>query len=457
MKLRTLVYGGVIYPAYHFLKRDGINRAERIVRENESLTPEQLHALQEKKLRQLMEFATRHVPYYRDRFLEIGKSLDELLSPEGFRNWPVLTKEVLRLNKESLVATELRGNRLIPNSTSGSTGEATHFFTDTRSDAFRKAVTTRSTGWAGIENGEKTVWLWGAPIEIAKSKTFRARIRSRIRGGRLLSSFDLSEEKLREYAGFVADFRPALLVSYPGPLEVMAGYCRDHGITFDSLRAIITSAETLWPHQRALIESVFGVKVFNRYGSREFANIAHECPVSQGMHVNTDRVYIEVLDTEGRPCAPGESGELLITDLDNYGGPLIRYQIGDLGTWSPNPMCPCGRPFPLLESVEGRSLDIVVTPSGGRVGGTFWTLLLRSRPGMRRFQVVQESRSGIRIAYVPEDMPPEPDVLNYFEREIRKRCGQDFKVEFVEVARIDLGPSGKQRLVLSSVRKIPPN
>lgn len=455
MSLRTHTYGKIIYPLYHCLKRDGVNRALRTALFNEKLSAGMLKSLQLRKLRSLLEFATIHVPYYEKCRLATGMTGDTLATPEGFRSWPILTKAILREQTDALVSTKLNGNRLIPSSTSGSTGEATYFFLDTRSDAFRKAIVIRNAEWAGIRNGDKLVRLWGARRDFATAHhPILQSLRSKVMGSRVFDSTDLSDERLAQYVLEIKRIEPELMVSYPGPLEILASYCRDRNIEFASLKAIITSAETLWPHQRALAESVFGVKIYNRYGSREFGDIAHECHVGNGLHVNSDRVYIEVLDPSGVPCPPGETGELFITDLDNYGMPMIRYRIGDLGAWSTDADCTCGRPFPLLARVEGRSLDVVKTADGKRVGGTFWTILLKSRPGLRQIQVVQDSIAGVRIHYIPEANPPSQASLDYFKHEINKTCGRDFKVEFVELSHMELGPTGKHRLIVSNIRDI---
>jgi phenylacetate-CoA ligase len=446
-------YANSIYPLYHFAKRDGVNSALKSAFSNERLSSSQLALLQNQKLGQLLAFAAKHVSYYRELIGNAGGSTARLASEELLRKLPILTKQTIRRNRKALISDDLTGNSLIENSTSGSTGEALAFYTDTRSDAHRKAIVVRNKTWAGIPFGSREVSLWGAPMDEERTHGLRGRLHAWISGGRFLSSYDLSPDKMDEYIEKIHKFRPALLVSYPGPLEEFAKHCRKREEHFESLRAIITSAETLWPPQRRLIESIMRVPIHNRYGSREFGDIAQECQAHAGLHVNSDRVFIEILHENGDPCGAGQAGEICVTDLDNYGMPLIRYRIGDFGTWSSRGSCPCGRPFPLLESVEGRSMDVVRTPIGSSVGGTFWTLLLRSRPGIRQFQVVQESLAGIRIDYMPEEEPLHLDnaTLEYFSQRIRERCGPDFQIEFRHVPAIDLTASGKRRLVISKV------
>ena len=138
----------------------------------------------------------------------------------------------------------------------------------------------------------------------------------------------------------------------------------------------------------------------------------------------------------------------MVTDLENYGMPLIRYRIGDLARWSPEAARGGDKyPFPLLESVDGRTLDVIQSPNGNRVGGTYWTILLRNRPGIKTFQVIQDEPDSIRILYVGEEGAV-PD-FDYYRREIAERCGAEFKVDFVETDRFEQPPGTKFRLIMS--------
>ncbi len=169
----------------------------------------------------------------------------------------------------------------------------------------------------------------------------------------------------------------------------------------------------------------------------------------EGLHVNSDRVYIEILDENLETVEDCETGEIVITDLDNYVMPLIRYRIGDVSSLK-NDTCSCGRSLPLLKKVEGRTLDIVKTPNGNRLGGTFWTLLFRSQPGIKTFRVIQETLDGITVEYVKD-----PTVINinleYYTKKIKKECGKNFIINFKNVIRIPNTISGKTRFVISKL------
>src|SRR5205085_9123193 len=147
--------------------------------------------------------------------------------------------------------------------------------------------------------------------------------------------------------------------------NLLATYLREHGRTLrHAPRGIISSAQTLPDTSRRIIEESFGCKVFDKYGAREFSGIAYECEAHQGHHVVGEGYVVEVLK-DGRPAAPGEIGEVVVTDLNNYCLPFIRYRIGDLAEQlDPRQACACGRGLPRLGKIEGRVQSIIIGSKG---------------------------------------------------------------------------------------------
>lgn len=444
------LYSKVVFPTWHWARGDGLNAAMRDLNRSQWLSGAEIQALQAQKLHALFKFAKAHVPYYRSLLASADLGGDGSAAFDILGQLPPLTKERIRANSAALVSEELSDNRLIPSSTSGSTGEATRFYVDRHSYPMRRAAGLRSNQWTGWRLGDRYVTLWGAPMDQALANSIRGRLHAAVTRHRFLSSYDLSDARLGEYVATIRHFKAELIIGYPGPLELLADFCRRKGATVPSVRAIVSSAETLWPHQREHIEKVFEMKVFDRYGAREFGQIAGECEAHEGLHASAERVFIEIVDDEGNACQPMQEGRLLITDLDNLGMPLIRYEIGDRGSWANDGPCSCGRGLPRLRSISGRTLEIIRTRSGIKVGGTFWTLLLRSRPGLKQIQVVQENLDGIRIRFV-RDSNFSSASLDYFIARIRERCGSDFSVEFEECAAIDVTKSGKNRIIISKI------
>jgi phenylacetate-CoA ligase len=443
-----MLFRNVIYPVYHWAKNDGVNQARRQLEESQWFSAERVAELQRNKLQRLIKFAGRNVPYYRNTFRDLGISASFDLKVDEFQEIPILTKQIIRERLDDLVSEDLCGNGLINNSTSGSTGETLRYYTDFLSVPYRKAAGIRSHSWSGWRLGDRSVSLWGAQLDEKKATTIRGWLHRRLTSQRFLSSFDLSVEKMDEYVRTIQAFKPVEIFAYPGPMERFADHCIQRGVKFPSVRSIVTSAETLWPHQREVIEQAFGVKIFNQYGCREVSQIATECEHHDGLHISAERVLLEVVDEAGAPCPPGTTGKFLITDLDNYGMPMIRYDIGDRGALSAVPTCECGRGLPRLKTVEGRTLDVVQAQDGRQIGGTFWTLLLRSKKAFKQFQVIQEEQDKVTIRYVP-DATTEEGAFEYFVEKIKQHCGTGFGVEFEATSSIDITASGKQRLIIS--------
>ena len=438
-----------IFPSYHMFKNTKLIERIKELEYNQWKNKKELDELQITKLKRLLAHSYENVPYYRKKFSETGVSIKNLHRQEYFQRIPLLTKKDINEKRKLFISVKSKKTNLIQNSTSGSTGEALLFYYDIKSWAYRSAVVIRNQKAIGINHGDKTARLWGAPMDLKKAAAFRGILHSWLNNILFLSSYKLTDSNINVYIKKLNKFKPKLLISYPGPLTILSQHIIKNNTKIESIKAIISSAETLFEWQREIIEKAFRCPVYNRYGCREFGDIAHECARREGLHVNSDRVYIEILGENLETVEDCETGEIVITDLDNYVMPLIRYRIGDVSSLK-NDTCSCGRSLPLLKKVEGRTLDIVKTPNGNRLGGTFWTLLFRSQPGIKTFRVIQETLDGITVEYVKD-----PTVINinleYYTKKIKKECGKNFIINFKNVIRIPNTISGKTRFVISKL------
>ena len=178
------------------------------------------------------------------------------------------------------------------------------------------------------------------------------------------------------------------------------------GLAVHSPETITTAAERLQPHMRELLSRVFRTEVFDRYGSREFGLMGHECHRHEGLHAPLQSMYLEVLRDDDSPADPGEVGRIVATSLINCALPLIRYEIGDLGAWSEEP-CSCGRVWPLLREVKGRTTDNFVKADGTLVAGEYFNHVFSEQDWVKRFQVVQEAIDQLRVSIVLRDDLPD--------------------------------------------------
>jgi phenylacetate-CoA ligase len=451
MRIYPYIYEHLVYPVYHGLKGDERWSALREIRDLQWQSPENMADLQRKKLSRLLQHAYDNVPYYKKLWRRLGVPGSAIIT-ERFEGLPVLEKNTIRKNFCALLADSASAKHgLIPNSTGGSTGEKLHFYMDKSSEARRMATTVCEHEALGIRMGEREVRLWGAPLDVKRGQSWRGKLHEWITNHKLLSTYELSDKVLHRYYEILKRFKPKVITSYPSPLAYLCEYMQARGLRICGVQAVICSAETLYRETRELIETTFSCQVYNRYGSREFGSVAHEYPCTTGLHVHSDRVLVEILDEKLTPVPLGDPGEMYITDLDNYGMPFIRYRTGDIGRWRKERYCPCGRGWPLLDAIEGRSFDIVKAPNGNALGGTFWTILFRERPGIKQFQVYQPDVGHIIIRYLPEDhkIGIPLDSRAYWSKKIMEACGSAISIEYHCVDRIAQTSSGKKRIVIS--------
>lgn len=447
--MRSWLTTKLAFPLYHYLRNDGLMPAIRHLEKDQWWSPERLRKQQTEKLVRILEHCAVNVPYYKHLFSELCLRESDISDPGVLHKLPPLSKAIIRDHQKELCADNLVGSELIANSTSGSTGEPLKFYNDRRSGRWRQAVTWRNQTWIGALYSDREARLWGAQIDIDAAESIRGRLHSWLHQKVFLSTYDLSDETMRRYVKILMRFRPKVLVSYPSPLAMLAGFIRDNSLIVPRIGAIITSAEQLYPWQKDVIEEVFGGRVFDRYGCREFGSIAHQCSEHDGYHINSERFLVEVIGRDGRPVNDGELGEFYITDLDNYGFPFIRYPIGDLGI-SMSESCACGRGLPLLKGIEGRSFDIVDCPDGRRVAGTYWTIAVRRVPGIRQFQVIQNQPDHILLRLSTDD-DWEQENSRLIEKLVEEACGKEMRVTCEYIDHIKATKSGKQRLVINQL------
>lgn len=309
----------------------------------------------------------------------------------------------------------------------------------------------RGYGWAGCQEGDKVAYLWSVPVgEYSIFNKLKDNIYHRILRQKYFNVFDLTPENMENYYWKMRRYKPRHIVSYALQMYYFARFINENGMEPFPLESIILGAEAIIPYQKKFIESVFNCPVFETYGCREFMLIASECEKHRGMHISAENLYVEIIK-DGQMAEPGEVGEVVITDLHNYGMPFIRYKNGDLAMMS-NSKCPCGRGLPLIERVEGRLLDVVRTPDGKILTGVFFPHLMKEFKEVDRFQVIQESLNKLLIKIVPNRKYAQIPLKQIY-KEVRKVMGQAIDLEIQLVDEIPLSPFGKFRVVISNINK----
>jgi phenylacetate-CoA ligase len=256
-----------------------------------------------------------------------------------------------------------------------------------------------------------------------------------------------NETVLESYRQMMNEFRPRIVYAYPTPLALLCEYLRSCGRPYHRPASAICTAEKLLPSQRRIIEEALGCPLFERYGSREFGLIAAECEHHQGLHLNTAAAYVEYVPIQG---SDEGLNEILVTDLLNYGMPLIRYRINDCTLLS-GETCGCGRGYPLMRQITGRTTDVFYLPSGDVVPGVaLQNRVLKVCPGLKKIQVIQETLGSFLVRYVPGVNFESAD-LDLLRTNLRKFFPEQVSFTFEKVADIERERSGKTRFCISHV------
>ncbi|MGB3381053.1 MAG: phenylacetate--CoA ligase family protein [Rhodanobacter sp.] len=415
------------------------------------LAPEQIAALQWQRLKRLLEHCEQKVPYYRQRWREAGIAVADIRNLDDYAQLPVLTKADIRQHFDALQA-EGWHDRVLTKATGGSTGDPLRFGYTRESYERRTAVMWRGYDWAGSRMGRRTLFVWGGAVGTPnRVQQFKDRVYNAAFARRVLNSFGMTEANMAGYADAIDDYRPQVIVGYVGPLVRLAQWLLDTGRRVAAPRSVIGAAESLHEFQREIIERAFGCPAYNTYGCREFMLIASECERREGLHVNADHLVVELQRHPGAPVT--EPGEVVITDLFNYGMPFVRYLNGDVATASDH-VCSCGRGLPLLQRVDGRLLDAIRTPAGHLLPGEFFPHMLKDVPGLVRFQVVQRRLDQLELSLVRGPGFDEAS-LAYIRRELAKVVGDSLQLNVHFVDDIPLTPSGKWRVCISELPATP--
>jgi len=405
-------------------------------------TRKTIKAFQKARLEKLIQHAYQTTPYYRELLKTEPKSISEI---------PSLEKQDVRAHLERLCSEAFTPGQRIKNATGGSTGTPLTFYQDRDYWNQRNLSVYYFDRWAGWDLGEPQLVIWGTPPELSGDERWKHRLNTFWRNQYWLNGFHLTDETMHNVFEKMNRCNPQTILAYPSSLYQFAKFVYENGLRPRwGLKGIISSAEMLHGHYRDLAEAVFNVKVFNRYGGREVGLIAMECAEGR-MHINCRDLYLEI----DSPDPYTRPGDILITHLNNYAMPFIRYRIGDIGILS-DEMCPCGNELPILADLLGRSTATFRTRTGARIHGGYFTQQFYDVQGVSQFQLIQETLDRCVLKLVINDQWRET-TPRYLVMRIQEALGADVRVKVVFVDDIPLPASGKREFTISKVGPMPKN
>ena len=396
----TSVVTGQVWPALPHSAAQTMLAAQFQLERSQWWPAELLAQRQLEQLRSLVAFALQQVPHYRKLIAALLPEVTRdprALTWESFARWPILKKSDLRDHAAALVAPALPPDHggMSWNFTSGSTGTPARCAVTMVAHFFRSALALRHQFWHDLDFSLKYAEIrpgvpagrspgWGAVPNVAYETG----------PGVTLPISTALEAQL----DWLLAEAPGYLLSTASNLRALVLHSRETGRIPQGLDAVLSYAENLPADLRALVQEVWHTRLIDAYSCTETGIVALQCPRHAHYHAQAETVIVEVLHDDGRPCAAGEVGRLVLTDLTNFGMPLIRYEIGDYA--EAGAPCDCGRGLPVLTRILGRRRNMATDPTGRVFWPVFPSRELHDLAPLGQLQLVQHAPAAIELRYV---------------------------------------------------------
>lgn len=407
--------------------------------QSERWSPEVLRAAQFAQLGHLLRHARATVPFYRERLARLAP--DRPLDAAAFACIPLLQRQDVQENFDALLSQAVPADhgRTYSGESSGSTGRPIRYLKTELNDVFWHAFTLRDHLWQRRDFSGKLAAIRGpGRIQSGSGTGWGASTDTAFRTGPV--ALCTTERSMAEQAEWLMQENPDYLISIASNVQELARYCSRKGLRPSRLREVRTYGEALHPELRSVIRAAWDVPVTDMYSCREGGYLALQCPQHEHYHVQAEGVYLELLNEQGRSCAPGELGRVVITPLHGFAMPLIRYEIGDYA--EAGAPCDCGRGLPVIRRIAGRVRNMLRFPGGGLQYPRFGEYQFGAFEAVRQFQVVQKSLDDIEVTLVTA-RPLSSSETDALRALILKNLGHPFNVSFVYRDAIPRSAGGK--------------
>ncbi len=441
MKIYSQILTNIILPISEFIFSIPITSELKKLEKATQLPEVELVKLQQQKLKKLLLHSVKKSEYYSSLKIEI----DENNILESIKKFPILTKKVLKTNA-NLILTQPK-EKLLKNGSSGSTGEQTIVYWSKNEQTINRATQLLWWKWAKYNIGDPLIQTGINPkrLGLKKYKDFFFRTK-------YIQAFSHNKEDI---VSFLKDLNPKTdytFAGYASSLFVISKFALENNIELN-FQTAISWGDKLFDHYKKTIFKAFGCKTFETYGSAEGFMIAAQKDLDYLYEMSTN-VFVEILDDYGNEVADGEIGNVIITNLNGFAMPLIRYKIGDLAIKLPKENHPKNRELnlPIFQKIVGRDTDIIKTPKGNFIVVHSFTGIFEHIPEIKQFCVVQNNLSGIEILFVKDD-GFKKETLSNIEIQILNYLKEPFEIIFKEVDEIQPTKSGKPQLIVSNLKK----
>ena len=430
----------IIYSFFEKLRGTEILKIYEHLKKTEKYTREQLDKYQFEKLHKLLLHVKDNVPFYIDYFKKNNLSIHDFKSLNDINLLPVIEKKTMRemFKSGEIISKNKDTFNPIPNQTGGSTGIPLQLLIGGQARNFQGAAVLRYYDWMGgyCLGDQKFAVLWGDMRVKSLKERLSDELKMVLTKRRAYSCFAMDKALIASHHKKLLRFDPEFLRGYAFAVYLLAQFQRENSVNSKlSFKAVSTTTEKITMKQRQVIEEEFGCKTFDQYGCGEILMIAGECAAHDGMHVTEEHVIVET----------NENNEFIITDLDNYAMPFLRYKNGDMGEVSDEP-CQCGMAHKRIKNLTGRVDDTIILKNGKVINSSFFAVLFEYMENVSAFQVYYYNSKKMDINIVP-DVGFDTGDEKYIRDKVLMAFGQNqaFTLNFVN--EINQAKNGKTKFV----------
>ncbi|MBN1502106.1 phenylacetate--CoA ligase family protein [Candidatus Woesearchaeota archaeon] len=400
---------------------------------------DELEKIQLENLKKIVKHAYDYVPFYKRLYDKAGIKPGEIRSLTDINKLPVITKADLKKVKlEDIIAKNISKDRWFRCTTSGSTGEPFMVISDRDTLPVEHAAWLRELSVMGYKIGDRIAKI--RAHEVIKEGKF-----SRLVNRNLFVKCIDMEQETEKHIEVLKKFRPDIIETYCSTAFHIAKYLVQSNDSI-KIKGIQIIGTHLSEEQKSIMRKAFcNARICLDYGAAEIMRVAYQCELEQGYHIDTTRFVIELV-RNGKPAEQGQEGEMVVTNLENYAMPFIRYRIKDSAVFT-SKKCKCGRSFPLLKDIKGRLVDNLVTPSGKIIRiGLFMAVFSDEHEYVDKFQVIKENQTQVLVKIQPTRRMTRKK-LQEIKNRIKEKFGDELEVKVKLAKKIPLAQSGKAILI----------
>lgn len=389
----------------------------------------------------MLVYANANSPYY--TLQNIEKKSDPIA---WLKSFPVVGKRSFRDNLEFFITKPIDKN-LVAVMSSGSTGPPSKVYFDKNELSNNRALQVIWWEWAGYSFGNSLL-----QTGVNMNRTLEKSIKDKLLNTRYIDAMSHEESQILNELELLQKHPKDHFVAYASSLFLFAKIALEHDINDVKFKSVISIGEKLLPQFRESIEKAFSCKVFDTYGASEGFLIASQC--TQGKyHIMTPHVFVEILNDLDQEVKQGEIGRVVLTGLDNFTTPLIRYEVGDLAVKGSSEKCSCGLELPVLEEIIGRQTEFLLTNSGKYITVQSVVRIMKQFSEIDQFKVIQSDQDKFLFQYVsPKNKLDvrETEIIEAFENIF----GQEMNFSFEKLSVMPKAKSGKFQLIENNYKPI---